>query len=105
MVHVEPVAELMDHDVILDPGRRHHQPPVEIEIAVRRAAAPPCFLGTDEDPVVGNDYFAFDWRSLLLEHIYDIAALRFTGEEFTLVPFGQAKLPTLDPDANWLRQI
>lgn len=60
---------------------------------------------TLRDPVVGNDYFAFDWRSPLLEHIYNIAALRFTGEEFTLVPFGQAKLPTLDPDANWLRQI
>ena len=57
MVHLDPVAELMDDHIISHPGRGKHQQTVEIQIAAAAAAAPPALLVTDRDPSVADAGF------------------------------------------------
>jgi hypothetical protein len=39
----------MHHHAVDDFRRREHQQAVEVQVAFRAAASPPCFLGTDGD--------------------------------------------------------
>ena len=51
VIHLLQVAQLMDDDIINHCIWRHHQPPVEVDIAEAGAAAPAGGLVLDKEPV------------------------------------------------------
>ena len=52
MVHLLPVAQLMDHHAVDDLRRRQHQETIEAEVPFTGAAAPPGLLTADGDEAV-----------------------------------------------------
>lgn len=53
VVHLFSVAQFMDNDIIQNPGRRQHKPPVKIQISFGRAASPAGFLVPYRDGTMG----------------------------------------------------
>lgn len=49
-----------------------------------------------QDPVVGQDYFAFDWHKKFVHEVSGLIAVRFNGCGFSPVPLRKAKIPLPD---------
>ena len=57
MVHLFPVAQLMDHHAVDDLRRRQHQEAVKAKVPFTGTAAPPGLLAADSDRAVLYSHF------------------------------------------------
>lgn len=46
-----------------------------------------------QDPIIGQDYFAFDWHKKSVHEVSGLIAVRFNGSGFFPVPLRKAKIP------------
>ena len=108
VVHLLPVAELVDHDVVEDLRRCKEQQTVEIQVSLGTAASPAGFLAADRYVPVVDSYQRREVRNALGDHqggsLFEAAQLdicqRGNGISFLLFPAGQDLSPVLrDPVA------
>ncbi len=62
-----------------------------------------------QNPVIGSDYFAFNYRQKRVRDVTNLMALRFTEEGFVPIRLSQAKLPAIDLTGEngeeWLKYL
>ena len=77
MIHMLPVAQLMDHHVVNDLLRSPHQYAVEIQIPLCAAASPAGLLIPYSDPSVGNSHDLCIFLLKIFEKIKKSACILF----------------------------
>ena len=52
--------------------------------------------GNPQKPIVGKDYFAFNWRNLYVRYVTGLMAVRFNGHGFDPIPLSKAQISLPD---------